>query len=138
MKILANGVEIRHDLVLGCLPGGKLWLDPEPDSLTLRDGPGGEPPTLYGESSITLHEVGRYRFTLERHGRRVDLNLVCIEPGLLDWVTRARRPAAGNGGEQADPAMIIRSLCACEWFDGTVACVTTGEPSRSLSQRFGT
>lgn len=83
MKVFLNNqaIEIRYELEL--LPDDELRLHPAPDVVTLCDGPGGTPPKIGDDGTITLTEFGRYRFVIERDGEREDLHLLCCDPALF-------------------------------------------------------
>lgn len=116
-----QAVEIRHDFILELEPEEELRLHPVPDAVTLRNAPGGIPPTIGEDGTVTLHEVGRHHLIVEHNGERQDLHLLCFEPALLDWVANATRPATSNGGAVKPPRLIVRSLCEAPWFNGTIA-----------------
>lgn len=123
-----TAVEWRRDLTLELLPGERIELPEWRAAVDMIEGPEGVAPDL--ANGVVLHEVGRYWL---RAGRD-DLNVVCVDPAVIDRINQHARPV-GHGA--VSPRGVVRNLCNCAaWFDGTLSCLMTGEPSRSLAQ-FG-
>lgn len=135
-----SAVTVRHDFPLEIQEGEMITVrgtDRPVESIAVVDAPGGAPPTI-SKDTIVPHEVGRYHFRVIDSTTRHDLHCVAFEPELLTFIGKHCQ-SVGHGGADLDAAKIrsiVRALCAAPWFDGTVACVTTGEPARSLRQ-FG-
>jgi hypothetical protein len=137
MKAQLNSetITLRHDLTLELFIDELLSIAGATE-IEFVDGPGGTAPTIEGSSGIRLYEVGRYHFRVtDADGTRSDLKLICFELPLLAHIERQCR-LRNSGGEEVNDRRVrrvARALAQTSWWDGTLASVTTGDPTRSLS-----
>lgn len=123
-----SAVECRRDLVLELLPAERLELRDRPAHIDVVECPDGDAPDLV--NGIVLNAIGRYWLRVDN----TDLHLVCFEQTVLVRISEHTRPI-GHGA--VDPRGVVRNLCnSAPWFDGTLACLMTGDPARSLA-KFG-
>jgi hypothetical protein len=85
---------------------------------------------------------GRYRFRVVNAFGMQDLHVLCVANEVFDFV-RSQVRTLGHGDSSGMPPSdakvrsVVKSLVNnAPWFDGEVASLTTGEPSRGLNQ-FG-
>lgn len=135
-----SNVNIRHDLVIDLRSDELAELRPASE-IELMDAPGGEAPTVEG-STVRCVTPGRHRFRVINAFGRQDLHVMCVSDDVFEFV-RGQVRTAGHGDTGGTPVSdakirsVVKSLANnAEWFDGTVASLTTGEPSKSLAQ-FG-
>jgi hypothetical protein len=133
-----SNVAVRPSLTLELLPDEVLELRAA-SQIEFVDGPVGHAPTV-ADGLIILHEIGRYWFKLTNaSGERQDLRLLCFEPAVLAFTSTQVRGVGHGDSEMRTPSSskirsVVKSLANhADFFDGKLASLTTGEPSRSLA-----
>jgi hypothetical protein len=115
MRALLDGVmlQLRAGLAIENLPNEQLGLF------------GGD---VDGLDSLSVSTIGRHDFVVTAHtGERIDLTLVCFEPGLLPFIERQLRQI-GHGGEEPSTARarrVVRGMAQRPDFSGLLEWVTS-------------
>jgi hypothetical protein len=135
-----TNLAIRHDLAIELRVDELAELRPA-TAIELVDAPGGAAPAIEG-STLRCYEPGRYRFRVVNAFGMQDLHVLCVASEVFDFV-RSQVRTLGHGDSSGMPPSdakvrsVVKSLVNnAPWFDGEVASLTTGEPSRGLNQ-FG-
>ncbi len=122
---------LRKDFVIECLLGELIELSPT--GIEFVSGPA-EP--VIDRNRVICSTVGRYYFRLTYDP--IDFHVCCVAPEVVEFI-RPQVRKTGHGDSEPGPAsdlkvrLVIRSLANnAEWFDGSIASLTSGEPHTSL------